>query len=273
MIKGERTLIEASKNPLIVFLTDFGSDPYVGIMKGRILQINPLVRIISLTNNINTQDIRHAAFVLLKSYKYFPPHTIFLAIVDPGVGGPRKAIAAKKDDYYFIGPDNGILSPIFSDNKDVIVVDLPIPDEASHTFHGRDVFAPAAGKLSQTYLLKDLGPISAIQTSFDFYWDHVTLTGEVIFIDHFGNIITNIPNSMNLQYNKEYLLLTTKTKVILSFKGSYFEGSDVNPFLVISSYETIEISLQNGRAADILDITPGDRIQIRSVDKKIKIDK
>ncbi|UCG90624.1 MAG: SAM-dependent chlorinase/fluorinase [Candidatus Heimdallarchaeota archaeon] len=248
-------------------MTDFGSDPYVGIMKGRILQINPLVRIISLTNNIKTQDIRHAAFVLLKSYKYFPLHTIFLVIVDPGVGSPRRAIAAQKDDYYFVGPDNGVLSPILSENKDILIVDLQIPDESSHTFHGRDVFAPAAGNLSQTYSLKDLGPPSAIQTSIDFFWDHETSTGEVVFIDHFGNIITNIPNSMNLQYDKEYLLITTKTKVTLSFKRSYFEGSDVKPFLVLSSFETLEITLRKGRAADILDINPGDRIQIRFIDR------
>ncbi|MFX1285412.1 MAG: S-adenosyl-l-methionine hydroxide adenosyltransferase family protein [Promethearchaeota archaeon] len=259
-------MIEALKNPLIVFITDFGSDPYVGIMKGRILQINPLVRIISLTNNIKTQDIRHAAFVLLKSYKYFPLHTIFLVVVDPGVGSSRKAIAAQKEDYYFIGPDNGVLSPIISDNEDVFIVDLQIPNDTSHTFHGRDVFAPAAGNLSQIYSLNGLGPPSDIQTSLDFFWDKTTKTGEVIFIDHFGNIITNIPSSMNLQHDKKYLLLTPRTRVSLRFKRSYFEGSDENPFLVLSSFETLEISLRNGRAVDILDITPGDRIQIRFID-------
>ena len=97
-------------------MTDFGSDPYIGIMKGRILQINPKVRIISLTNHIKIHDIRHGAFILLKSYKHFPLHTIFLVVVDPGVGSPRKTIAAQIGDYYFIGSDNGILSPILSDN-------------------------------------------------------------------------------------------------------------------------------------------------------------
>lgn len=253
-------------------MTDFGCDPYIGIMKGRILQINPKVRIISLTNHIKIHDIRHGAFILLKSYKYFPPHTIFLVVVDPGVGSPRKAIAAQTDDYYFIGPDNGILSPILSDNENAIIVDLPTPSDASHTFHGRDVFAPAAGKLSQTYSVKNLGPTTIIQTPFNFFWDPITSKGEVIFIDHFGNIITNIPNSMNLKYNKESLLMTTRTKLKLSFKRSYFKGSDVNPFLIVNSFETLEIALCNGRASDILDITPGDRIQIHPVEKKTKKD-
>ena len=249
-------------------MTDFGDDHYVGIMKGLILQINPLANIISLTNHIQNYNIRQGAFILLKSYKYFPTNTIFLIVVDPGVGGPRKAIGAQINNYYFIGPDNGILSPVLSNYEDVIIVDLPVPSGASHTFHGRDVFAPAAGKLSQTYSLKELGTPSIIQNSLNFHWDPTTSTGEVIFIDHFGNIITSLPKSLNLKYDEEYLLLTPRTKLTLSFKQSYFEGSDVNPFLILNSFETLEISLRNGRASDILEITPGDRIQIQSSKKK-----
>lgn len=247
-------------------MTDFGNDPYIGIMKGRILQINPSARILSLTNHIKNHDIRQGAFIILKSYRYFPHSTIFVIVVDPGVGGARKAIAAKKDDYYFIGPDNGILSPILDSDDNVTIVSLPISEDDSFTFHGRDVFAPAAGILSQSYSLEELGPPSTIQSPFSFYWDSSSATGEVIFIDQFGNIITNIPYSQNLIYGREYQLLTTRTRLKLSFKRTYSEGSNFDPFLVANSFETLEIALRNGRAADIVDITAGDRIQILPVE-------
>ncbi|UCG00550.1 MAG: SAM-dependent chlorinase/fluorinase [Candidatus Heimdallarchaeota archaeon] len=248
--------------PLIVLMTDFGNDPYTGVIKGRILQINPSVNIISLTNHIQNHDIRQGAFILFKSYKYFPHNTIFLIVVDPGVGGSRKAIGAHIKDYYFIGPDNGVLSPILSKFEDATIVEIPIPDDASYTFHGRDVFAPAAGILSQTYLLTDLGSQSTLQTPLRFFWDPRTSSGEVIFIDHFGNIVTNLPASMNLKFSKEYLLTTTQIEIIVSFRRSYFEGSDKNPFLLANSFNTLEIALRGGKASDILDISPGDRIQI-----------
>jgi S-adenosylmethionine hydrolase len=259
------------QTPLIVLMTDFGDDPYLGIMKGRILQKNPLAKIISLTNHIQNHNIRQGAFILLKSHKYFPLKTIFLIVVDPGVGGSRKAIGAQVENYYFIGPDNGILFPIISEFEDALIVDLPIPNDASYTFHGRDVFAPAAGNLSQTYSLADLGPPSDMQTPLRFFWDPSTSSGEVIFIDHFGNIITNLPSSLNLEFGKEYLLTTTQIDVTARLKRGYFEGSEKNPFLLVNSFNTLEIALRNGKASDILDITPGDRIQIHLNDKNIEM--
>ncbi|UCE14188.1 MAG: SAM-dependent chlorinase/fluorinase [Candidatus Heimdallarchaeota archaeon] len=258
--------MESPKIPLIVLMTDFGNDPYSGIVIGRILQINPLVKVSTLTNHVNPHDIRHGAFILLKSYKYFPLNTIFLVVVDPGVGSSRRAIAAQIDNYYFIGPDNGIFSPIIADKEYSSVVELRIPENASYTFHGRDVFAPAAAKLSQSYSLKDLGPTSTLKASLDFFWDPSSSTGEAIFIDHFGNIITNIPNSINLKYNKEYYLRTPRTTIKLTLVRSYFEGSGTKPILLVSSFETLEIGLRNGKAIDLVDISPGDRIQFCRVE-------
>ncbi|MFX1515005.1 MAG: S-adenosyl-l-methionine hydroxide adenosyltransferase family protein [Promethearchaeota archaeon] len=248
--------------PLIVLMTDFGNDPYVGIMKGRILQINPSVKIVSLTNHIKNHDIRQGAFILLKSYKYFPLNTIFLIVVDPGVGTSRKAIGAQTKNYYFVGPDNGILYPIVSEFEDALIVDLSIPNNISSTFHGRDVFAPAVGNLSQTYNLTSLGPTSVLKTPLHFYWDAKTSTGEAIFIDHFGNIITNIPGSLNLKLDREYLISTDRIELNAILKQSYNEGSEKIPFLLVNSFHTLEITLRNGKASDILDITPGERIQI-----------
>ncbi|MHA2223908.1 MAG: SAM hydrolase/SAM-dependent halogenase family protein [Candidatus Hodarchaeales archaeon] len=253
--------------PLILIITDFGHDPYSAIMKGKILQINPMVKILTLTNHIQNHNIRQAAFILLKSYKFFPPYTIFLAVVDPGVGGSRRAIGAQIDPYFFVGPDNGIFSPILSENKENIIVELPIPIEASYTFHGRDVFAPAAGKLSKILAIEELGPPSNIQTPLRFQWDPETITGEVIFIDHFGNIITNLPSSINLNYDKEYSLLVNDTEISLFLKRSYYEGEKDKPILIINSFQTLEIALRNGKAADILDINPSDRIQIQNLER------
>ena len=250
------------QSPLIVLMTDFGNDPYVGIMKGQILQINPSVKILSLSNHIKNHDIRQGAFILLKSYKYFPINTIFLIVVDPGVGGLRKAIGAQINNYYFVGPDNGILYPIISEFEEASIVDLPIPNNIPFTFHGRDVFAPAAANLSQTYSLTDLGPPSVLKTPLHFYWDPKTSSGEVIFIDHFGNIITNLPESMNLKLNEDYLVTTGRIKFTATLKRSYYEGSDQNPFLLINSFNTLEITLRNKKASDVLDLHPGDRIQI-----------
>jgi len=250
-------------SPLIILMTDFGNDPYVGIIKGRVLQTNPSVRILSLTNHIQNHNIRQGAFILLKSYKYFPINTIFLIVVDPGVGGSRKAIGAQVKDYFFIAPDNGILYPIVSEFEDALVVDLPIPNNISYTFHGRDVFAPAAGNLSQDYSLTNLGTRSVLKTPLHFYWDPKTASGEVIFVDHFGNIITNLPSSMNLEIDKKYSISTNRINLTVTLKRSYFEGSEKNPFLLINSFNTLEIALRNGKASDVLDITPGDRIWIQ----------
>ena len=256
----------SQRTPLIVLMTDFGDEAYVGVMKGKILQINPFAKIISLTNHIRTHDIRFGAFILFKSYKYFPHHTIFLVVIDPGVGSHRKAVAIKKDDYYFIGPDNGIFSPIVKDSTKIHIVNLSVPNDVSKTFHGRDIFAPAAAKLSQNYSLSELGSPSKIQTNLEFFWDPQTLTGEVIFIDHFGNIITNLPSSQNMEYDRKYLVSTSRFKQILEYKRGYFEGSEMTPFILENSFETLEIAVCNAKASDVLDITPGDRIQIKSID-------
>ena len=247
---------------VIVLLTDFGNDPYTGIIKGRILQINPVATIISLTNHIEKHAIRQGAFILQKSYKYFPPKTIFLVVVDPGVGSLRKALVAQTENYFFIAPDNGILSPIISHTAAPTIIELPIPSYASSTFHGRDVFAPAAAKLSLNYPLEDLGIRTTLETKLGFFYDRGSHTGEVIFIDEFGNIITNIPKFYEISVNDQFILSTGQKKLKMDFKPTYSEGSTHEPFLVLSSFETLEITIREGRACDLVPIPPGDRVTI-----------
>ncbi len=258
----------SNQNPLIVIMTDFGNDQYLGIIKGKILTINPYAKIISLTNRIKKHDIKHGAFVLKKSYKHFPLKSIFLVIVDPCVGSSRSAIAAEKDGYYFIGPDNGILYPILTEDDNSLIFNIPIPENASNTFHGRDVFAPAAAHLSLKFSLKEIGIPGNLKVSLDFIQDQKASLGEVIMIDTFGNIITNIPSSPKIIQSRHYLIETDNLIKEMGYKNSYFEGSTIHPFLTSSSFDTFEIAVRNGKAADLIKLKPGDQIKILPLHEK-----
>lgn len=258
----------SNQNPLIVIMTDFGNDHYLGIIKGKILTINPNAKIISLTNQIKKHDIKHGAFVLKESYKHFPLKLIFLVIVDPGVGSSRSAIAAEKDGYYFIGPDNGILYPILTKNEIPHVFKIPIPEDASHTFHGRDVFAPAAAHLSLKFSLKEIGSPSNLETSLNIHRDPKGRLGEVVFIDTFGNIITNIPSSLNVIQSSNYIVKTDNFEKKMNYEESYFKGSTTSPFLTSSSFSTFEITIRNGKASDFVKLEPEDQIRIFPLHEK-----
>jgi S-adenosylmethionine hydrolase len=251
-----------SDQAMIVLMTDFGNDAYTGIMSGRILQINPNAKIVSLTNHIEKHAIKQGAFILQKSYKFFPYRTIFLVVVDPGVGSSRKALVAQTRDYSFIAPDNGILSPIISQSKAPDIIELPVPSNVSSTFHGRDVFAPAAAKLSLNYPLQDLGQRTKLDIDLAFYWDPESSTGEVIFIDEFGNIITNIPKFTNIDRSGHFFVSTRRFESKMEFKLIYSDGSAHEPFLILSSYDTLEIALREGRACEMLPVQVGDRVTI-----------
>ena len=139
---------------MIVLLTDFGQSEYVGIMKAVIYTISPKSIITDLCHNIKAQDLIEAAWILKNSYRFFPQGTVFCCVVDPGVGTERKAIAVKTNDYYYVAPDNGLLWETVRDQTIVYTRQLPIPEDASKTFHGRDIFAKSAASI-------DLNPISA----------------------------------------------------------------------------------------------------------------
>jgi len=158
----------------IALLTDFGTqDTYVGVMKAVMLGINPAAQFIDLTHEIRPQNVRQAALVLLNTYRYCPPGTVFLTVVDPGVGGGRKPIAVRAGDYSFVAPDNGLLSYVLDELPEKHIVELTekhiveLTNSAyrlptvSHTFHGRDVFAPAAAHLAAGVPLESLGTIQA----------------------------------------------------------------------------------------------------------------
>ncbi|MEW6276825.1 MAG: SAM-dependent chlorinase/fluorinase [Bacillota bacterium] len=246
----------------IVLLTDFGWSSYVGAMKGVILSRCPYAQIVDLTHDVAPQNVREGAWLLLVNYLYFPPGSIFLAVVDPGVGTKRKALAIKTKDYYFLGPDNGLLSPAAARAGIVDTVELAVPPEASLTFHGRDVFAPAVAKLAAGLPFRELGKPVVPEVNFAFYLNG--REGEVVTIDRFGNVITNIPPLPNRRKYAVSLARGGKSyfRSELPFCPAYAFAPEGVLFLITGSGGTLEISVKNGSAASRLGVEVADRVAI-----------
>src|SRR5215471_13869066 len=196
--------------PIIALLTDFGTrDHYSGVMKGVVLGICPDVTLVDLSHDLPPHDIAFAAHELAATYKYFPAGTIFLVVVDPGVGTARRGLAADAADRKFIAPDNGVLTAVFQEAPPKRVVELSERRYArptvSRTFEGRDRFAPAAAWLAKGVELSALGrPISDHQLlaipALEVDGNHVA--GEVVRIDHFGNLVTNLDRKIVDRYTQ-----------------------------------------------------------------------
>src|SRR3989344_9383571 len=174
---------------MIVILTDFGHSEYLGVMKGVIYSIKKNTKIVDLSNFVTHHNIKEGAWILYKNYRYFPKNTIFLCVVDPGVGSKRQCMAVKTRNYFFVGPDNGLMYKSAAEDKIISVVKLPT-NNASMTFHGRDVFAKAAAQLDKGAKIETLGNKTTIKTKLDFYIKG--REGEIVRIDNFGNIITDL---------------------------------------------------------------------------------
>ena len=185
---------------MIVLLTDFGASEYVGVMKGVILGLAPGAEIIDLCHSISAQSVIEGAWVLKNSYKYFPKGAIFCCVVDPGVGTERRAIAVKTKEYYFVGPDNGLLWEAVAGQKVLEIRELSIPADASpsspigyaaasRTFHGRDVFAKAAEQIERGLFVK-LGKIIKDMRILEIC--KKGREGTVVRVDVFGNVVTNL---------------------------------------------------------------------------------
>ena len=192
------------ENRIITLLSDFGlSDVYVGVMKGVIAQINPALTVVDLTHQIPPQNIAAARFSLMNAYPYFPTGTVHVAVVDPGVGSHRRGIALQLDSGFLVGPDNGLFSGVLNQNPVVEAVELTNPKywrtlTPSTTFHGRDIFASAGAHLASGVPLEQLGEVIDPETLVQLAIPERTPTatgvaGCIQYVDHFGNLITNIP--------------------------------------------------------------------------------
>jgi S-adenosylmethionine hydrolase len=262
----------AMLNPVITLTTDFGLiDPYVAEMKAVILQICPAATIVDVTHQIEKFNIRMGAYVLASASPYFPKGTIHVAVVDPGVGTKRKAILIKTKHCYFIGPDNGVLA-LAAKNQDIEHIykitnpKLMLP-KISDTFHGRDIFAPAAAYIAKGTPPSEFGPeISKIVT---LKFAKITrrkgaLIGEVIHIDRFGNIITNFREkeleSMEIKGMINIKLKDTGLKLKLC--RAYAQVEAQKPLAIIGSHNFLEISVNQGNAADTFKVKIGDKVTL-----------
>lgn len=255
---------------VISLLTDFGNqDAFVGIMKGVILHINPTVCLVDLSHQVPAQDILAGALVLRSAVPFFPPGTIHLAVVDPGVGSARRAILIQTRNAFFVGPDNGLLSLAAPSETVERIVHLTNPQyflpSQSHTFHGRDVFAPVAAHLSLGVAPERFGstvPTMARLTLPPVRHEETGLTGSVIYVDHFGNLITNITETDLQPFSKEHLLVSIGAVRIDGLVASYAAVEIGAWAALINSWGMLEIAVRNGSAARQLGVLPGQPISV-----------
>ena len=246
--------------PVITLLTDFGTaDGYVGEIKGVLLARVSGAAVVDVTHDIPPQDVEAGRLTLARVWRRFPPGTVHLAIVDPGVGGERRALAVESDDRALVGPDNGVLSPALL-VAGARAVALPIPAWASATFHGRDVFAPAAAELALGRPLEALGapahdPVIR-RTPEPHRLADGSVQGEVISIDRFGNLVTNL---VALRSG-----VVDVNGVTLPLRRTYADVPRGNLVALIGSSGLIEIALRDGSAAGKLGLARGDAVVFRS---------
>lgn len=277
--------------PLISLLTDFGvSDNYVGVMKGVMLNILPEVNFVDITHQIPPQAVREAAFSLFTALPYFPEDSVHLVVVDPGVGSSRRPIGVQTPRYRFIAPDNGVLSYALSLEKEFEVVELSNPAyqlaEISTTFHGRDIFSPAAAHLAAGVPLGEFGPdledIIRLPEPV-LRMDPHQLSGEVLGIDHFGNIGTSI-NALRWVDEKTLELNPVWTGSSADLTGFQFSAAGViiklgelkikgvsatfssvepgQPVAVVGSDRGLDLAVNQGNLAHDFGVEPGDRVTV-----------
>ncbi|HSE25675.1 MAG TPA: SAM-dependent chlorinase/fluorinase [Pyrinomonadaceae bacterium] len=267
-LKTGRAGDTSSTVAVISLLTDFGvTDYFVGAVKGVILSINPSARLIDITHEIPPQDIEAAAFTLLASYQSFPPNTIHLAIVDPGVGSDRRPVIVSTDTATFVGPDNGIFSYVLEQVRDYEVFHIKeeqyFRTPMSSTFHGRDVFAPVTAALSRGLRADAFGPKitdPVVLPSLRPLPKKRGLEGRIIHVDTFGNCITNFTKA-DIPDNCQLLV---KGKRIKAFKQYFLEqiGSRHELFAIWGSAGFLEIAATNKSAAKLLHAKRGDTLKL-----------
>ena len=259
--------------PLIALLSDFGTrDHYSGVMKGVILGICPDTTIIDLSHDLPAHDVAFAALELAATYKYFPAGTIFVAVIDPGVGTSRRGLAAEAGDWRFVAPDNGVLTAVFRETPPKRVVELSERRYArptvSRTFEGRDRFAPAAAFIAKGTQLPAFG-----RAITDFHlldlpqpaFDGAVLRGIVVRIDHFGNVVTNLDRKVceRLTGGQQAVQVSVRGQSIARLVSTY---SDITPGEIgalFGSTDHLEFAAPSASAADRLGVAIGDAVEMR----------
>jgi S-adenosylmethionine hydrolase len=253
---------------LVTLLTDFGqSDVYVGVMKGAIAQINPHIQVIDLTHDIPPQDVAAGRFCLMSAYPYFPQGTVHIAVVDPGVGSRRRAIALQLDRGFLVGPDNGLLSGV-SISTVLAAVELTNREywrtaEPSATFHGRDIFAPVGAHLASgvpiAHLGKTIDPATLVQLAIAPY-THTPegVIGCIQYCDRFGNLVTNIPG--DLIPGKNFAVAIDGFTIPSG--DTYSDVSPGSAIALVGSHGWVEIAVNGGNAAAKFNLNVGTTVKM-----------
>ena len=269
--------------PIITLTTDFGlGDGYVAAMKGVILTVNPQATIVDVTHQVPPQDVLHGAYILSTAYSFFPKGSIHVAVVDPGVGSARRAVAVAGAGHYFVGPDNGVLSlalesgrvsrPQVSES-----VEAPLPSgyvaveltesrfhlpRVSSTFHGRDIFAPVAAHLSEGIPIEELGPgltmLRRLPVASPTVGEEGVIEGAIVHIDGFGNAITNICRE---DVSTDQVEVRAGSSTLRGLADSYDVGDGA--VALWGSSGCLEIAVKNGNAAAELGLRRGDAIKVK----------
>lgn len=275
-------------HPTVALLTDFGTaDIFIGVMKGVMRRIAPELQFIDISHHIEPQNVRQAAFALMNGYHYFPPGTVFLVVVDPGVGTTRRPLAVRAGDYIFIAPDNGVLSYVLHSQSDVVAVELSdvsyhLP-EVSDTFHGRDIFSPAAAYAASGVPIENMGvrvddlstlPLPKLTAAEN------TIAGEVIHVDRFGNITVSIgalnwitPERLRLlprfgesaapvAIPADSAVVTYHDTTLYGIRHTYGEATRGELLALVDSVGFLEIAVNQGNAAHRLRAAVGDPVEI-----------
>ena len=264
--------------PIVALLSDFGAqDHYVGAMKGAVLSVCPEAQLVDVVHELPPHDVEAGSFALAAATSAFPAGTVFLAVVDPGVGTDRRALAAETEAHRFVAPDNGLLSLVLADHPQARVHAITNAGlfrfEVSSTFHGRDVFGPVAGHLARGMPLEDVGPpvpdprrlhLPALRQRREREWE-----GEVVHVDRFGNLTTNVSERDLGQILSHFGGDPTEVVIVvegavLPLVGAYGEVAEGEACALLGSSRRLEIAIHAGNAARILGAARGAAVRIRA---------
>ncbi len=266
---------------VITLLTDFGSrDPFVGVMKGVILGVNPSARIVDITHEVEPHDVLQAAYLLFTAHRFFPHGTVHAVVVDPGVGSERRAILAVTDRYAYVGPDNGVFSPALAEGREGRAFAITDPrffrPQVGGTFHGRDVFAPVAAWLS-----KGVAPDEFGHEIFDYSRLHLPraamagegfLRGEIAYIDRFGNAMTNVTaEDLDAIADRRLwgsLRVCTGGVEVSGLTRCYADSPPGTPNALVNSWGCVEIYLAQGNASRELGLGRGQPVEVYLADRE-----
>jgi len=263
---------------IVTLTTDFGySDSYAGVMKGVMLKINRELQFVDITHGISPQGIQQAAYVIYSAFSHFPEGSTHLLVVDPGVGSKRRPIAFEAGGYFFVGPDNGVFTKIIEKLEPSCIHEITNPDfmeaNVSNTFHGRDIFAPATAWIARGgFGLASLGPQISDPVILDLPRQTQSapnlIEGRIIYVDHFGNAVTNITAGLIAKLQKELgaegVEIEVPSGVIKGILESYCEAPDGKAICAtIGSLDTLEFFVRSGSASATYGLSVNDDVDVR----------